>query len=289
MVRARAGAGGGRDTRLPLLAGQRAHLPGLAAHRARADRRRASPWTSSCRTCAGGGGSGSRSALLAAGVLCSLRAVNHWVRCERAMRRGEDLPVSRFPALLSLVVALVAVAMVVVVLVGWDGVSGPSPPRHGGPAIRGCSRSGRGSRGGGRPCRAPWPRSSRRQDRRCRRRPAAPAGRGRRPVLPGAGWRSWRSRTAGSGALGAARRPAAAVLARAPRPWWRWPCTVALARVRRGAGGADGDRAASGPPRSVRSSGTVDHASCRWCGPPRSARWASAARSSGNVRSTCDR
>ncbi|MGN5378185.1 YidH family protein [Streptomyces lasalocidi] len=59
-------------------------------------------------------------ALLGAGVLCSLRAVNHWVRCERAMRRGEDLPASRFPALLSLVVAVVAVAMVVVVLVGWE-------------------------------------------------------------------------------------------------------------------------------------------------------------------------
>ncbi|GGT17818.1 YidH family protein [Streptomyces chromofuscus] len=60
-------------------------------------------------------------ALLGAGVLCSLRAVNHWVSCERAMRRGEDLPVSRFPALLSLVVAVVAVAMVVVVLFGWEG------------------------------------------------------------------------------------------------------------------------------------------------------------------------
>lgn len=59
-------------------------------------------------------------ALLGAGVLCSLRAVNHWVRCERAMRRGEDLPVSRFPALLSVVIAVVAVAMVVVVLVGWE-------------------------------------------------------------------------------------------------------------------------------------------------------------------------
>ena len=59
--------------------------------------------------------------LLAAGVLCALRAVNHWVRCERAMRRGEDLPVSRFPALISLVVAVVAVAMVVVVLFGWEG------------------------------------------------------------------------------------------------------------------------------------------------------------------------
>ncbi|MEU8528739.1 MULTISPECIES: YidH family protein [Streptomyces] len=60
-------------------------------------------------------------ALLGAGVLCSLRAVNHWVRCERAMRRGEDLPVSRFPTVLSLTVAVVAVAMVVVVLFGWAG------------------------------------------------------------------------------------------------------------------------------------------------------------------------
>ncbi|MFE0105004.1 YidH family protein [Streptomyces sp. NPDC059009] len=60
-------------------------------------------------------------ALLAAGVLCSLRAVHHWVRCERAMRRGEDLPASRFPALLGLTVAVVAVAMVVVVLFGWEG------------------------------------------------------------------------------------------------------------------------------------------------------------------------
>lgn len=58
--------------------------------------------------------------LLAAGVLCALRAVNHWVRCERAMRRGEDLPVSRFPALLSLAIAAVALAMVVVVLFGWE-------------------------------------------------------------------------------------------------------------------------------------------------------------------------
>ncbi|MEU3499566.1 DUF202 domain-containing protein [Streptomyces hundungensis] len=60
-------------------------------------------------------------ALLAAGVLCALRAVNHWVRCERAMRRGEDLPVSRFPTLLSLAVAVVAVVMVVAVVFGWAG------------------------------------------------------------------------------------------------------------------------------------------------------------------------
>ncbi|MFE9249234.1 YidH family protein [Streptomyces sp. NPDC007088] len=60
-------------------------------------------------------------ALLACGVLCALRAVHHWVRCERAMRRGEDLPMTRFPVLLSLVVAAVAVAMVVIVLFGWAG------------------------------------------------------------------------------------------------------------------------------------------------------------------------
>ncbi|MEU3789740.1 YidH family protein [Streptomyces fructofermentans] len=58
--------------------------------------------------------------LLAAGALCALRAVNHWVRCERAIRRRENLPVSRFPALLSIGVALVALAMVVVVLAGWQ-------------------------------------------------------------------------------------------------------------------------------------------------------------------------
>ncbi|WP_149180574.1 DUF202 domain-containing protein [Streptomyces sp. TRM49041] len=60
-------------------------------------------------------------ALLGAGALCAVRAVNHWVRCERAMRRGDDLPVSRFPALLGLAVGLVAVAMVLVVLFGWTG------------------------------------------------------------------------------------------------------------------------------------------------------------------------
>ncbi|MFJ3928070.1 YidH family protein [Streptomyces sp. NPDC090022] len=58
-------------------------------------------------------------ALLAVGAACALRAVNHWVRCERAMRRGEDLPLSRFPVVLSLGVGLVALAMVVVVLMGW--------------------------------------------------------------------------------------------------------------------------------------------------------------------------
>ncbi|GHB63722.1 membrane protein [Streptomyces cirratus] len=57
-------------------------------------------------------------ALLAAGAACALRAVNHWMRCERAMRRGADLPVSRFPVVLGLGVGLVAGAMVVIVLLG---------------------------------------------------------------------------------------------------------------------------------------------------------------------------
>lgn len=58
-------------------------------------------------------------ALLAVGAACALRAVNHWVRCERAMRQGADLPLSRFPVVLSLGVGVVAAAMVVVVLFGW--------------------------------------------------------------------------------------------------------------------------------------------------------------------------
>lgn len=59
--------------------------------------------------------------LLAGGAVCALRAINHWIRCERAMRRGEDLPVSRFPVLLGLAVGVVALLMVIVVAVGWGG------------------------------------------------------------------------------------------------------------------------------------------------------------------------
>ncbi|WP_448322320.1 YidH family protein [Streptomyces sp. CO7] len=57
-------------------------------------------------------------ALLAAGAVSALRAVDRWARCERAMRRGEDLPPTRFPALVSLGVALIALLMTIVVLVG---------------------------------------------------------------------------------------------------------------------------------------------------------------------------
>ncbi|WP_432036192.1 YidH family protein [Streptomyces cucumeris] len=57
--------------------------------------------------------------LLAGGALCALRAINHWIRCERAMRRGEDLPSSRFPVVLGLAVGVVALGMVLVVAFGW--------------------------------------------------------------------------------------------------------------------------------------------------------------------------
>ncbi|MFI1964672.1 YidH family protein [Streptomyces pathocidini] len=57
--------------------------------------------------------------LLAVGALCALRAVDHWARCERAMRRGEDLPVSRFPAVLALAIGAVAAVMVIAVAAGW--------------------------------------------------------------------------------------------------------------------------------------------------------------------------
>lgn len=59
--------------------------------------------------------------LLAGAALCALRAVNHWVRCERAMRRGEDLPASRFPVLLALGTTAAAVLVILVVVLGWAG------------------------------------------------------------------------------------------------------------------------------------------------------------------------
>ncbi|WP_059008646.1 YidH family protein [Streptomyces specialis] len=57
--------------------------------------------------------------LLAGGALCAVRAVNHWVRSERAMRRGEDLPASRFPALLAVGTVLTALLVICAVLLGW--------------------------------------------------------------------------------------------------------------------------------------------------------------------------
>jgi putative membrane protein len=55
--------------------------------------------------------------LILLGAAVSLRAVDHWARAERAMRLGQPLPASRFPALLALVIGAGAVALLVVVLV----------------------------------------------------------------------------------------------------------------------------------------------------------------------------
>jgi putative membrane protein len=56
-------------------------------------------------------------ALLVLGAVVALRAVDHWARTERAMRLKQDLPGSKFPAVLALVVALGALLLVVTVLV----------------------------------------------------------------------------------------------------------------------------------------------------------------------------
>ncbi|ASW53921.1 YidH family protein [Plantactinospora sp. KBS50] len=55
-------------------------------------------------------------ALLLLGAVVAVRAVDHWARTERAIRLGEELPVSRFPAVLALVVGLGAVVLIVLLL-----------------------------------------------------------------------------------------------------------------------------------------------------------------------------
>jgi len=55
--------------------------------------------------------------LLVLGGAVAVRAVDHWARCERAMRLGQPLPASRFPALLALAVALGAVLLIAAVVV----------------------------------------------------------------------------------------------------------------------------------------------------------------------------
>jgi putative membrane protein len=56
--------------------------------------------------------------LLALGGAVAVRAVDRWARTERAMRLGEHLPPSRFPALLALAIAVGAVALIVAVAAG---------------------------------------------------------------------------------------------------------------------------------------------------------------------------
>jgi putative membrane protein len=56
-------------------------------------------------------------ALLLLGAAVAIRAVDHWARTERAIRLGEELPASRFPAVLALIVAVGALLLVVAVLI----------------------------------------------------------------------------------------------------------------------------------------------------------------------------
>jgi putative membrane protein len=57
-------------------------------------------------------------ALVALGAASAVRAVRRWYRCERAMRLGEDLPPSRFPALLAVVLAFGGVLLVLGLVTG---------------------------------------------------------------------------------------------------------------------------------------------------------------------------
>ncbi|MEH1165346.1 DUF202 domain-containing protein [Micromonospora sp. CPCC 205539] len=56
-------------------------------------------------------------ALLLLGGTVAVRAVDHWARTERAIRLNQELPTSRFPAVLALSVGIGAVLLVVAVLV----------------------------------------------------------------------------------------------------------------------------------------------------------------------------
>ena len=44
--------------------------------------------------------------LVLLGAMVAVRALDHWARSERAMRLGEPLPPSRFPAVLAIVICL---------------------------------------------------------------------------------------------------------------------------------------------------------------------------------------
>jgi putative membrane protein len=56
--------------------------------------------------------------LLGFGAVVAIRAVDHWARTERAMRLGEPLPPSRFPAILALAIGMGALALVIAVFTG---------------------------------------------------------------------------------------------------------------------------------------------------------------------------
>ena len=56
-------------------------------------------------------------ALILLGGVVALRAVDHWARTERAMRLGKELPGSKFPAILALMVATGALLLALAVLI----------------------------------------------------------------------------------------------------------------------------------------------------------------------------
>ncbi len=57
-------------------------------------------------------------ALLLLGGAVAIRAIDHWARVDRAIRLDRELPASRFPAVLAVVVGLGALLLVVAVLAG---------------------------------------------------------------------------------------------------------------------------------------------------------------------------
>src|SRR5262249_62063975 len=56
-------------------------------------------------------------ALIVLGASVAIRAVDHWARCERAIRLGKPLPRSRFPAILAVIIATGALVVLVLILV----------------------------------------------------------------------------------------------------------------------------------------------------------------------------
>ncbi|MGQ5262265.1 YidH family protein [Micromonospora sp. ZYX-F-536] len=62
-------------------------------------------------------------ALLLLGATVAVRAVDHWARNERAIRLGQELPASRFPAVLALTIGTGAVLLVIAVLARAIGAS----------------------------------------------------------------------------------------------------------------------------------------------------------------------
>lgn len=54
--------------------------------------------------------------LVLLGAVVMIRAVDHWARSERAMRLGDPLPPSRFPAVLAVVLCLGALGLLALIV-----------------------------------------------------------------------------------------------------------------------------------------------------------------------------